>query len=94
MGKWNDLSHEGRYIRRAFNLAKVALRLQEETARTQSVINLFDLEQLVGIMTKCAKANTDIIKVVDHDNRLRNIEEIIENIPPDVILEVKAKLGK
>lgn len=92
--KWTELSHEGRYIRRAFNLAGKILKDIENKVKEDPthVPDLERLEQIVSVMTKCAKMNTDIIKATDHDERLKNIELIIENIPPEIITQVRKNL--
>lgn len=92
--KWTELSHEGRHIRRAFNLAVRVLKTIEKNSKAGEPINLMDLDTVVGLLTKCAKMNTDIISKVDHDQRLKDIEFIIENIPAEIIVKVKKDMKK
>lgn len=85
-------------IRRLFTVASHKLKRIEDAVKEKEKseqkfeINLGELEQLIGIMSKCVKSNLDIIKIVDHDKRLEDIEAIIKNIPPEIIQQVKAKL--
>jgi len=75
-----------------FNLAVTVLKKLEKNSKGGEPLNLMDLDTVVGLLCKCAKMNTEIISKVDHDERLKNIEFIIENIPAEIIAQTKAKM--
>jgi len=92
---WSNLEYEGRVIRRLFTLSKRKLVYFEKQCKDNPdyMPDMDELHKLILIYTKAANANLAIIGVVDHDERLKNIERLIENIPAHALMEAKAKIG-
>ena len=92
---WTNLAYEGRYIRRAFTLTTNRLKkLEKYTKEENYTLDLDELDKITRIMIRTANMNADIIKVHDHDERLKNIEKLINAIPKKELEKAKLVIGQ
>lgn len=93
---WTNLAYEGRAIRRAFTLVLRNLQNIEKQCKGDRSYspNLDDMENITRIMARIANVNSAIIKVHDHDERLKNIEKLINAIPKKELEKAKLVIGQ
>jgi hypothetical protein len=68
----------------------------EEQALKKDPDHKIDTENIINVTTTLSRAaNTQakLADMADHDKRLKNIEKLIEALPPGTLQELKAKMG-
>jgi hypothetical protein len=72
------------------------MKVEEARAREQGDnYQIEDLDrhlQIVNSLSKVAMTQAKLVDKSDHDQRLENLEKIIENIPLEVLQEAKRKV--
>ena len=86
---WNDVGHLGRALNRNF-------RFLETLSKKEIKKKTPDVEHFININNSMANTSLKLAKLIemfDAMPRIKNLEKLIENIPPHVLAETKAKLG-
>jgi len=73
---WTNLSHEGRALRRVFD------KLYKKSLKNENSERLI---KMANSMCQISLAMCKLVEIVDHDKRLTKIEDILAQIPPDVL---------
>lgn len=88
--QWNDIGHIGRALMRNFKYAETVLKKKH---LTKSSADVDDILKLHADMASTGMKLGSIIKLFDTIPRIKNIERIIDAIPPQVLAETKARIG-
>ena len=86
---WNDVGHIGRALNRNFLFLET---LSTNEAKKKNP----DIEHFIVVNNSLASTGiklAKLIEVFDAMPRIKNLEKLIENIPPHILAETKARLG-
>ena len=94
---WADMGTYGRYIRRGLTLLMSEIEREETKKKSNKEdYKIDDLERIVSIvntLTRAGVAQAKLADIADHDKRLKDIEAIINKLPPGILQEVKSNIG-
>ncbi len=87
--QWNDIGHVGRALMRNF---KVVEGWSKSEAKKKNP-NHETYIQLTNTMANSGMKLARIIELYDAMPRIKNLEKLVNSIPPQVLAETKARLG-
>ena len=88
--QWNDIGHIGRALMRNFKYSETVLKTKHNSKKA---VDLEDILNLHNDMSNGGMKLARIIELFDAMPRIKNLEKLVNNIPPHILAETKAKLG-
>lgn len=99
--KWVDLSYYGRKLKRRFIYIDTVLQKkypnQKELETKANALDEVDIDNIIKLtttMSHLAKSIEKLVDAADTTNRLADIEALLKNLPPQLLQEAQAKIGK